>query len=397
MFKLNAIPSAVTVQSVKQHDEEGKKPDSPKETPLSSGLKSAITRPENSRLRGRSPSLSLSRLLLESNYHGVPIKDSFVQMVHAGKTQTDIASALHLRRNEHETLTNYMIEKEFICKSHMDAIADASQHRKFMVSFRSAGEETLKRLETGAAAKGHDILEKTIKESSLKKAYGEQADEVYNKLKEANLTGYVGHWDENGLAGIYINDPHAKNGVNILLLDINNLSEVLERLHQWAPDWQTKVYTGDYDMHDMVTFTSGGGQPYTPLAGLAEEKHIINSINRAVAAVDPNRPFDYISHNVIRHGPQVNFVAHMKTYEAEVAREGLVGAVARPGAFPLAVINRGEWMLASNMEELMDIYSSSRAQIKETWKPNGSLVLLANESDSSDRVFLRRSAVSLRR
>lgn len=401
MFKINRFPPAVNHQATKQHygERENESDKEPGATTSSLTLTQCRTFREQAFLSSHlisawaishPPGPSPSQTVLERQYGGVLIKDCFTRMVHEGVSQTEISCVLNLRQNELKKLSYYMISKEFICKAHMAPIAKASRHRKFMVSFRLTGEETLKRLKTGAAAKGHDILEKTIKASSLEKAYGGRADEIFSQLKEANLTGYVGHWNAEGLAGIYVNDPHMPNGVSILPLNINNLSEVLEKLNQLAPNWQTKVFTGDYDMHDMVTFTSGCGRPYTPLSGSVEERNIINEINRSVAEVDPSRTLYDTVHNMVRHGPQVNFVAHMKMHEAEMARNGLVGSIARPGAFPLAVINRGEWMLVSNMAELLGIYRDLRSHMKETWKPDGSLALLANEGDTSDRVFLRR-------
>lgn len=71
-----------------------------------------------------------------------------------------------------DTKTRQRVAREFILEKHMDAIERASIKGNFSISFRSAGRATLLALERGAAAKGHNILEKTIKQSSLAKAYG---------------------------------------------------------------------------------------------------------------------------------------------------------------------------------------------------------------------------------
>ncbi|UVE69371.1 hypothetical protein L2Y90_21835 [Burkholderia pyrrocinia] len=268
------------------------------------------------------------------------------------------------------------VAAEFICPNHMAAIEQASIKGKFAVSFRAAGAATLAALGKGAAAKGHDVIEKTIKPASLTKIYGERAEEVLKKIKEAGIEGYVGHWDENTgeLSGIYICAGHnlgdcVQNGV--YPIDMNDLDGSLAALKR-QPAWDALLFTGDYDMHDMLTFR-GSGPPHTPLVGSADERQVIDSINRAVAAVDPNRPFDDIDHNVVRHGPQVNFVSYMMDHETESVRKngGVPGAVANPGAFPIAMVHKGNWSLLHNAKQLTDFYASVGAHIKNTWNPDG--------------------------
>ncbi len=102
-----------------------------------------------------------------------------------------------------DTKTRQRVAREFILEKHMDAIERASIKGNFSISFRSAGRATLLALERGAAAKGHNILEKTIKQSSLAKAYGpDKANDLLLSLRTAGLEGYVGHWDPTGLPGI---------------------------------------------------------------------------------------------------------------------------------------------------------------------------------------------------
>lgn len=267
------------------------------------------------------------------------------------------------------------IAQNFILEEHIDAISAAAKKGKFCISFREAGPFTINALRHGAKAKGHDILEKTIKPSSLKSKY-KTPEEYAEKLKwvqEHNLIGYVGNWDSTGLRGIYVGDVSKTaiaHAVSKGILDIKNLDNI--DLLQSQSDWKSMPYTGDYDAHDMITFR-GAGRPRTVMVNSKEEKEIIDSINRQVATVDPARPFNDIEHNVVRHGAQVNFSSYMLSHEKSVVDQegGFIGTVARPGEFPLAVCDRGKWSIIRSIQQLEAFYGSIGAKIKETWSTEG--------------------------
>lgn len=267
------------------------------------------------------------------------------------------------------------VASEFVSAQHMAAIEHASRKMHFAVSFRAAGRATINALEKGAAAKGHDILEKTIKESSLRKFYPDTFDRAYATVTDAGILGYVGHWESGkGLTGIYMSSHHGLGDQvkgKILPVSMENLAASLAPLKA-RPGWESLLFTGDYDTHDMITFR-GAGRPRTVLSDSPEERQIIDSINRGVAGVDTYRPFDDIEHNVIRHGAQVNFVSHMLAHESDVVKrmDGVIGAVANPGEFPLAMINRGKWSIINNIDDLSAFYNRVGARIKEAWLPGG--------------------------
>ncbi|MBL0905838.1 MULTISPECIES: hypothetical protein [Serratia] len=267
------------------------------------------------------------------------------------------------------------IAQKFILKEHMAAISAAAKKGKFCISFREAGSFTINALRHGAKAKGHDILEKTIKPSSLASKYKtqEEYDEKLKWAKELNLIGYVGNWDSTGLRGIYVGDVRKtaiSHAVSNSILDITNPENI--NLLQSQNEWRSIPYTGDYDAHDMITFR-GAGRPRTVMVNSKEEKEIIDCINLQVAKVDPARPFNDIEHNVVRHGAQVNFSSYMLSHEKSVVdREGgFIGTVARPGEFPLAVCDRGNWFIIRNIDQLEAFYGSIGAKIKEMWSTEG--------------------------
>lgn len=103
------------------------------------------------------------------------------------------------------------VAKNFIVEAHMAPIETVSENNSVILSFREAGKYTIEALQRDAAAKGHNILEKTIKPSSLSSAYGERANEMEEKAKSAGLIGMVGHWVDIGngtkeIKGIWVHD-----------------------------------------------------------------------------------------------------------------------------------------------------------------------------------------------
>jgi len=283
-----------------------------------------------------------------------------------GKAQLAQLTGIHAEKNGRSRISD-----EFVWSGHMGALEEASRKGNFAVSFRSAGKATLDALARGAAAKGHDILEKTIKKSSIENAYGaEKAPSVLAAVKSAGIEGYVGHWNSTGLVGIYLSGKN-EHDKPIYPIDIKDLESSLASLKSKV-NWPTIPFTGDYDMHDLITFR-GAGPPRTVLADSKEEKDIIDLMNRQVAEVDPNRPFEVKQRNTIRHGPQVNFFSHMVASESEVVAKsgGVLGAVARPGEFPVAMLDRGQWTVLENIKQLDSYYSNVGARIKESWKPGG--------------------------
>lgn len=280
-----------------------------------------------------------------------------------------------------------IITKSFIHKDHLTAIAEASQKGRFTVTFREAGEHTISCVGKGAPMKGHDILEKTIKESSLKKAYPDAVvrESVARKLKDAGLFGCVGHWDKSlGLVGLYI--VGVNGGKEIIPLDVDNLAPTLLKIQQYQ---NAVTYTGDYDTHDMLTHR-GAGRPRTVISDSPEERQIIDAINSSISAVQPYRGVSE-QYNPIRHGAQVNFVTHMIREEKESVDEhgGVIRAVAEAGEFPLAAVSLGKWSIIKNIYELEAFYTSIGAVLKETWKANG----VRKFHGSGDYVSLKQAKI----
>ncbi|EEZ9256840.1 hypothetical protein ACMS87_004188 [Escherichia coli O35:H4] len=291
------------------------------------------------------------------------------------------------------------VASSFVWAGHMTAIETAARKGRFAVSFRAAGKYTLEAIAKGAAAKGHNILEKTIKPSSIEKVYGKMAKEKWSMLKQAGLTGYVGHWEHNELKGIYMSSCHSLDNFvqsHIYPIDMRTqatLDKSIDSL-RLSKNWEEQLFTGDYDTHDMITFR-GAGRPRSVLVNSMEEKMIINAINMEVSKIDPRRPFNSVEYNVVRHGPQVNFSSYMLAHESQnvVDNNGFLGSVARPGEFPIAMCDRGTWQIIYNLGELTAFYNSIGARIKETWIENGERVF-QETSNGMVRLGRRRSTIT---
>jgi insecticidal toxin complex protein TccC len=259
-----------------------------------------------------------------------------------------------------------LVGEAFVHPLHMQVFERISIEKNIAMSVREAGTFTITALGEGAAAKGHNILEKTIKPGSLKSSYGEKAGAALEQAKASGFVGRVGKWGKSGVQGIY---AHNKAGGEDLAYPISLTSTMdNELVNSWIKHKVITPYTGDYDMHDIIKFS--GGRGHIPAAESAEERGVKDLINRGVAQVDPSRPFELTAMNVIRHGPQVSFVPYMWEYENDkvVKDNGYLGIVARPGPFPVAMVHKGAWSIFDTSEELFNFYASTNTALPTHWQ-----------------------------
>ncbi|MGF1785511.1 hypothetical protein L4D00_06940 [Photobacterium swingsii] len=336
--------------------------------------------------------------------------------------------------------TKREVIKTFVHPDHFEPITQASKKGLFTVSFRETGVHSINCIGKGAPMKGHDILEKSIKEGSISKApayAGEgnaaMREALMARLKAANLFGLTGHWDNTqGLTGIYVtltaeeraaelNKPHAERRMyRIVDIDTNNLDPVdlQQKLYR---DGTLAAFTGDYDTHDMLTHRSG--RPRTVLQGSVEERQIIQAINNEILQEDSKRTTSLTDQRKnqlinsikakgiskssidkddalndflpIRHGAQVNFMDHMISHEiSQNEDKQFIAAVAQPGAFPLAAVTRGNWYIIKDVEELEKFYTFIGAVLKETWRKDGIRTLAPTEGNANMVKYIRRPPTS---
>ncbi|AMF96307.1 hypothetical protein [Vibrio harveyi] len=280
--------------------------------------------------------------------------------------------------------TERVIAKNFVTKIHMEAIKNACDMFNLVVTFREAGEFTIRALNRGAASKGHDILEKTIKPSTLKSTYKLTKDQE-KVLKDEDLMGVVGHLnkEKNTLGGVYSSIyEHGDNGqAKAKIIPLNTetdetlRSSILSMKKELGENWQQRLFSGDYDTHDVLVKCGKRSYKVVPPES-KEEGEAIENLNMYVAAHDKKRPFhpynpnkDHVeqSRHVIRHGAQVNYVWHQMIAEPNAR---IVKQVAQAGDFPLAYYSsmEGKWGIITSFKELKDLYVNHNAELPFYWR-----------------------------
>ncbi|MBI0330686.1 hypothetical protein [Burkholderia plantarii] len=277
------------------------------------------------------------------------------------------------RRTQGRELTE--VEREigetFMLPAHLVAIAEVARIMNVAVSFRPAGAQTLKRLAAGARPKPHDLSDETIKPDALAGVYVDrhEAERRMAQMRRHDLDGYVGHYGDGALDGVYV--AHTAPGMSALPLrpapeapgwmylpvDHDDPGESLTRLHH-TPDREGGLVTGDYDMHDAINMSGARG----PL-GEGQEAGLMSGINRSVAAVDPRRPIDQPWMSVVQHGPQYNYLAHMRNQEPGARIDE---RVARP-SLPVAMCDRGTWLIIRTEAQLKQFYGDRGIKGKRGW------------------------------
>ena len=143
----------------------------------------------------------------------------------------------------------------FVCPGTGEKV---SKEHNVAVSVRESGSYTINAVGEGAAAKGHNILEKTIKPTSLKSAYGERAGALLEQAENSGLVGASGAVGQGRCSrGRYARNSVSEDDVSYRV----NLQNPVE--HELVDAWvKFKVvtpYTGDYDMHDIIRIRGGKG------------------------------------------------------------------------------------------------------------------------------------------
>ena len=143
-------------------------------------------------------------------------------------------------------------------------------------------------------------------------------------------------------------------------VDDQNLDSSLAPLKS-VDGWNALPFTGDYDTHDMISMDS---HPHQIPSESNSEAFVKNMINSAVAAVDGNREYLDTARNVVQHGPQHNYEAHMKDLEKG---QPIIDAVANT-SLPIVMNDRGNWLKIDDKEQLQDFYEQNGITIKERWQ-----------------------------
>jgi hypothetical protein len=246
-------------------------------------------------------------------------------------------------------------EKGFVIADHAKKIQAVCNRYNCYVSIRETGKNSLTRLHEGYPAKGHHILDKSLKDKSLTLVRSAlEANGTWDLIQEKCL-GFVGYWESNvagvkipigvrtvgrwivssaGNAWTYVPDQALSYDYYVPFADIARVGSV-------PPD----AYTGDYDMHEILV-PSGTGRHMRALSTPAAFKEadalfnftkdetwlrtnlvhigasigIAGVINRKInrKRKNPTNPSELIADSfaqVIQHGPQHGFPAFTLTQE----------------------------------------------------------------------------------
>lgn len=282
-----------------------------------------------------------------------------------------------------ELTTNYVLAKD------IEAISKVTKRMNIAVSFRDAGKYSLDQLAAGAGAKGHKILEKTIKPSSVGKAFEDYSKDTGKDfktyLKETyfeGIEGLVAQWEKEKIAGLYLTTKGKShfnkidnykdkienyNGIPVLCFEGLSLDEIRDipfasesgevSTRDDNSNWHAYFFTGDYDMHDLYQHTSQGS---TVPSDSRDESNIIESLCVGMSGEDKIES-EYMR---IQHGPQVNYIAHNLGSEPG---EKIVSAVAKL-AKNVAMCDRGIWSVLHSEKEIIDWYAKrGKSKLKSTW------------------------------
>lgn len=317
-----------------------------------------------------------------------------------------------------EDLREYVMEKD------IEPISRYCREKSYAISFRKAGAYTVHKLGLGAAAKGHHILEKSIKVSSVGR---EEFEDVPEQLK-----GLVAHWDSSGgrsgimkIAGLYMSRAGMgrdgiKKGLNparqgegakqIVSLDHlikllykrkNKIDDSKEPLPEEIAEFlsgelsdiefpedmddgykkqlqklmviarnitagkrsilrYSDFITGDYDMHDLAYISRN---PITRGAVIMPSHAVKEGLNAALnGRTQPHSEFDRI-----QHGPQADYINYIQAHRKEKMIPELMEIDP-----PVAMCGPdGKWYLLDSEEDVREYYEKCLLNSQLFW-PSGS-------------------------
>ncbi|MFJ6054885.1 hypothetical protein [Streptomyces sp. NPDC092307] len=299
--------------------------------------------------------------------------------------------------------------RQIVWEGHWEPISKTCKEHKYTICIRLTGEPSIRRISEGAKPKPHTILEKSIKESSIRAKYGTETAAVAQRLSELDLEGFVGHWGEQGLLGVRIdNAPQevlglgivqvGKRGESYVPIDIGaqDGGEALVQL-KTLTRWKQYLYTGDYDLHEAYAAMGGGGGQIpeaTPEkvrllnrlnSGISNnyEEGGIEKVRRSGTAVKENGTVhmqDGSEYAMFQHGDQATY--RMNQYLEAAAEDQrlvkMVRAVATESDEPLAWCHFGQWYVTKNLVEHAILRNRWKLTPPHTW---GSAEVLRTENE----------------
>jgi hypothetical protein len=292
----------------------------------------------------------------------------------------------------------YEALRKIIWEGHMGPISQAAYGNvnKFSLSIRETGIYSIIRIQEGAKAKPHTILEKSIKESSLKSVYGDNWQNDPNVLNFfSSLSGFAGHYGQlNGkkeLLGVRCDNASAYFRSIAKVYDCRTPENIAEPYCEFVArdsaialindpinksNFIKELYTGDYDIHEIYNNRNS----IIPESSI-EKLNALNALNSAICQtpnylgercgvfeIDKNKktihmtkkdslnPQDSRSYwAMFQHGDQATYKMNQHLEYGAMGGKGIkavvVKAVHEESNDPLAWCYRGTWFVTLNQRE----------------------------------------------
>ncbi|NEQ75332.1 MAG: hypothetical protein F6K23_21145 [Okeania sp. SIO2C9] len=198
-------------------------------------------------------------------------------------------------------------DHNFLLEQHSAVVRKFCQQYNCHISFRAAGEDSLDRIKNGNPCKGHDIMDKSIKQKGRNWTY-----KAPSSIDLENYKGLVGYRDKKDEA----NPPYL---LGLWYLDDNGKSDK-KQIDSVDPNQQTRYFTGDYDLHDLF-------RNKQRVLSSVDERHDLDILAlRMIDACPSNRKDKFNSqsgrafespYSLVRHGAQTNFISFLLSHSGE--------------------------------------------------------------------------------
>ncbi len=329
---------------------------------------------------------------------------------------------------EKEELREEIITK-YVAPEDIAIITEWCKKQNICISFREAGTATIRCLQSGAGAKPHTILDKTIKNPAEKEAVRRFLN-MFPEDMRSNIEGLVGHWIGNQeIDGIYLTANGKeyfekdfqlgyKNEMPYLMIDENTPEKLKERYDELVQekdkpyDFMRLFYTGDYDAHDLLQCdkpvvsadsdkpgaVSGGDAGHLLSLQTALYNNRIDYIDQSgvvcrenkietLETADEKKKTDFHSYRHVQHGPQCNYIAQMKNDNhaikdailkknfdtKNVEKINLISNLVAAMSHPVVCCDKGDWGILRETKDIVRFYEKKGITVKPAWKDGGEI------------------------
>lgn len=303
------------------------------------------------------------------------------------------------------------IYKKYMLEPDVAVVEKWAKSKNLKISFRPAGEYTLKCLARGAGAKPHEIPDKTLKEKAgsgqsvsdhndaVNKFFEDFGEEDRKKALDL-LMGLVGHWNKNLVDGIYLTSlgnevfggmktfERKQNKYNIPYLLLDNAPRkkaLIAYYDRLVKEDEVKAlylftrlfFSGDYDIHDMLQVHDAVPTVRDLMLLESLQKALMDERRRQLIDrfgldkkhFEEERDKDYCR---VQHGAQYNYTAQMLNENINCTDikmfNVLMDSVVNMDP-PVGLYNskNDSWNILGDVEAVKSLYRENGRIVKVTW------------------------------